>query len=182
MIFYFRKIFFQKYIFYAIKNQTTTVGTPLAVEEFNKAKEVAAHAHRVVCAAKERDMGCIAAEAVLAGFPEGCMCAQLRGGSDTDNSMAIRVSPGHLIDTLYFQAAGKIHWSFRTSKGYIAPVNAECIAKYGLSAEQVFFLEWSRDWESQIAPYWEGRAEFANVAEFIDSLKKNAEPVYSSKV
>lgn len=159
--------------------------SPARYEEYMKAEgEEKDYALQALYGRRKRDMWQIAIEAVLAGFPkEGIVARYMGRGCYHPIVIPVVVNTVMIFsgnrngpsDLKHVETSD--HWIYYGSN-CPAPIDAAFVEEYALTPAQIFFLEWSRDWQREILPYWENRTLFTNINEFIEHLKQNAEPVY----
>ena len=109
-------------------------------------------------------------------------------GGEYDNSFAVKFTNStnkqFTLSSIWRSEWSGPRWcrkdTFKTDECYLS---SKDIAEIELQDEQLFFLNWSSEWETHIWPYWEGRTEFKTIEEFIQNLKESAmtaEPLYTS--
>ncbi len=140
---------------------------------------------RALSNSRRQDMECIKAEAVAVGFAkDGIDCHYY--GKDCSNDIQLTCADGKTRLTIHWYTNFETpHWfTWRRSDRlgeeepqYLQPIEIEIL---GLTPAQVYFLEWSHEWETKIWPYWEGTTAFTSIDEFIQDLKQNIEHVYSN--
>lgn len=75
---------------------------------------------------------------------------------------------------------GDLDWIYCESGSTKGPIDAHFAHVHELTTQQVHFLEWSRNWMTRIVVSWKHRNPAMPMDEFIDRLKQDHEPVYTS--
>lgn len=134
-------------------------------------------AGRLLSDTRTKDVEKIADEAHAVGFHTACVGYF---GENTDNGFRLLLGGVQIFNVALSLWPGS-RWTLGSSRG-IAPahwLSETEIDQLGLTPDQIFFLNWSSEWETEIWAFWSGKTDFETIEEFIQYLKDTATNIYT---
>ena len=141
------------------------------IQQIHDCEKALAYAKLARESAFKQDLSKIEEEAKAAGF--------------NDIKMGMASPRGYLLPFLYihinnqtcrlFLRANKLTWCYE-----IDDYGSNVLVKpEDFTAEQRFFLDWSRTYADKLLQFWEGKTKFNTVQDLIEDMKMDYEPILS---